>query len=136
MKLFKSSSKQTQALELNPPIDPEAMEQPTDSAAYLRRGYAFYGVQRFSDASEDFKKAIDLDPNAVDAVYALGMSLKAAGEKAAAASAFKDAISLIDQGVVTDKSRARILRRLAFGHFNEITSGDWNLETEIWQHVG
>ncbi len=136
MKLFKRRPKQIQMLEYNPPVDPEAMEPPTDCAAYIRRGYAFYGIKKFSEASEDFKKALDLDPNAVDAIYALGMSLKASGEKDAAASAFKNAIAMIDQGAVSDKSRARILRRLALGHFNEITSGDWNLEKEIWQHVG
>jgi hypothetical protein len=42
---------------------------------------------------------------------------------------------LLDGGVVPDKSRARILRRLALGHVNEMTSGNWNLEAEIWQRV-
>ena len=135
MKLFRRSPKQGQILDYNPPVDPVAMEQPTDTAAYLRRGYAFYGVSKYAEAAEDFNKAFDLDSTAVDAVYGLGMSLKAAGKKGEAVTAFKNAIALIDKGVVTDKPRARILRRLALGHVNEITSGDWNLEAEIWQHV-
>ncbi len=136
MRFFKSNQKQVQRLADNPPVDPDAMEQPTDPGSYILRGYAYYGTGRYAEAAEDFKRALDLDSTAVDAVYALGMCLKAAGKKEEAAAAFKKAIALIDQGVVADKSRARILRRLAKGHINEITNGDWNLEAEIWQHVG
>jgi tetratricopeptide (TPR) repeat protein len=135
MKLFKRSLKEGQILDYNPPVDPAAMGQPTDTAAYLRRGYAFYGVKQYTEAAEDFRKAFELDPGAVDAVYGLGMTLKAMDKKEEAAAAFKNAIALIDKGVIADKPRARILRRLALGHINEINSGDWNLEAEIWQHV-
>jgi tetratricopeptide (TPR) repeat protein len=135
MNLFKRRPKQGQILDYNPPVDPAAMEQPTDTAAYLRRGYAYYGVHQYADAVEDFRRALELDPNAVDAVYGQGMSLKASGKKEEAIAAFKKALALIDQGVIPDKSRARILHRLALGHVNEITIGNWNLEAEIWQHV-
>jgi tetratricopeptide (TPR) repeat protein len=136
MKLFGRSPKQGQILDYNPPVDPAAMDQPADPAAYLRRGYAFYGIKKYAEASEDFQKAFELDPTSVDAVYGLGMSLKASSKKDEATVAFKKAIALIDKGVVADKSRARILRRLALGHVNEIATGNWNLEAEIWQHVG
>jgi tetratricopeptide (TPR) repeat protein len=135
MKPVKRSSKQIQIFDYNPPVDPAAMEQPTDTAAYLRRGYAFYGTSQYEEANEDFRRALDLDPTTVDAVYGLGMSLKALGKKEEAVAAFTKAIGLIDQGIVSDKSRARILRRLALGHINEINTGDWNLEAEIWQRI-
>jgi tetratricopeptide (TPR) repeat protein len=135
MKLFGRSPKQSQILDDNSAGDPGAMEQPANSTGYLQRGYAFYGVNRYAEAVEDFHKAIDLDPTAVDAVYGLGMGLKAEGKKEEAVAAFKNAIALLDQGVVSDKVRARILRRLALGHINEMTKGDWNLEAEIWQRV-
>jgi tetratricopeptide (TPR) repeat protein len=135
MKLFVRSPKQGQILEDNPTVDPGAMEQPANSASYLQRGYAYYGVNQYAEAVEDFHKALDLDPKAVDAVYGLGMGLKAEGKKDEAVAAFKNAIALLDQGVVSDKVRARILRRLALGHVNEMTRGDWNLEAEIWQRV-
>ena len=135
MNLFKRRPKQGQILDYNPPVDPTAMEQPSDTAAYIRRGYAYYGVKHYDEAIEDFKKASDLDPNAVDAIYGQGMSLKASGKKDEAILVFKKAIALLDGGVVPDKSRARILRRLALGHVNEMTSGNWNLEAEIWQRV-
>lgn len=89
MKLFRRSLKQGQILDYNPPVDPAAMEQPADTAAYLRRGYAFYGVSNYADAAEDFRKALDLDLSAVDAVYGLGMSLKADGRKDEAVTALR-----------------------------------------------
>ena len=135
MKFFRRNSKQGQVLDSNSPSDPAVMDQPTDTASYIRRGYAFYESSKFDEAAQDFRKAFDLDSTSVDAVYGLGMSLKAAGKTDDAVTAFKSAIALIDKGVVADKSRARILRRLALGHVNQITSGDWNLEAEIWQHI-
>ena len=135
MKPVKRSSKQIQILDYNPPVDPAAMEQPTDPAAFLRRGYAYYGTSQYEKANEDFRRALDLDPTTVDAVYGLGMSLKSLAKKEEAVAAFTKAIGLIDQGIISDKSRARILRRLALGHINEINTGDWNLEAEIWQRI-
>ncbi len=135
MKLFKSGPKPGQVVETPPPVDPASMEQPTDAAAYLRRGYAYLGIGQYPQAAEDFRKALELDPASVDSVYALGMSLKADGKKEEATTAFLKAIALLDEGAVKDKSRARILRRLALGHVNEIATGNWNLEAEIWQHV-
>ncbi len=136
MNIFKRSPKEAQLMGNTPPVNPEAMETPTDPASYIRRGYAYYGIGKYPEACDDFRKAIDLDPNAVDAIYALGMSLKSSQKNEEAIDAFKNAIALIDSGVISDKARARILRRLALGHVNEISSGDWNLEAEIWQHVG
>jgi tetratricopeptide (TPR) repeat protein len=135
MKSEKHNSKQIQILDNNPPVDPAAMEQPADPAAYLRRGYAFYGIGQYEKANEDLRQAFDLDSTSVDGVYGLGMSLKALGKKEEAVVAFTKAIELIDREIISDKSRARILRRLALGHINEIKTGDWNLEAEIWQRI-
>jgi tetratricopeptide (TPR) repeat protein len=135
MKQEKRNSKQVQIFASNPPVDPTAMEQPADPAAYLRRGYAFYGTSEYEKANEDFRQTLDLDPTSVDAVYGLGMSLKALGNKTESVAAFTKVIGLIDREIISDKSRARILRRLALGHINEINTGDWNLEAEIWQRI-
>ncbi len=135
MKLFRRSPKPGLSQDNNQPAEPAVMEQPADAAGYIRRGYALYQSSKYDEAVEDFTKAFDLDQTAVDAVYGMGMSLKAAGKKDEAVAAFKRAIAMIDSGVVADKPRARILRRLALGHVNLLTDGDWNLEAEIWQHV-
>ncbi len=113
-----------------------ALEEPKDAAFFLSHGYAFYEAGQYDLSIEDFKKAIDLDEKNVDAMFALGMCLKASGKKEEAIASFKGAISALDQGVVSDKSRSRMLRRLALGHINDINTGDWNLEGEIWQRVG
>jgi tetratricopeptide (TPR) repeat protein len=115
--------------------DPREMPEPQNAAEYLRRGYAFYARGRFAEAIGDFRRVITLDPEAVDGVYALGMALKASGQGEESVKAFQQVLSLLNAGAVADRTRADMLRRLALGHINEITSGDWNLEKEIWQHV-
>jgi tetratricopeptide (TPR) repeat protein len=135
MKLFgprkpKDSSKNTQGME-----DPRELPEPQNPAEYLRRGYAFYARGLLPEAEADFRKGIDRDPDAVDIVYALGMTLKAAKKTEESIDVFRQVIASLNAGAVADRIRADMLRRLALGHINEITSGDWNLEKEIWQHV-
>ncbi len=116
-------------------INPEDMPDPQNVADYLRRGYAFYARSRFAEAEADFQKAIQFDPKAVDAYYALGMAQKAQKHKEESIRTFEKVINLIDSGAIENQVRAHMLRRLAQGHINEINGGDWNLEKEIWRHV-
>ena len=114
-------------------VDPSQMPEPEDVDGYVRRGYVFYSRHMYKEAETDFRNAVSLNPEAVDAIYALGMTLKAQREDDAAIKAFQRAIELLEAGVVEGKSRTEMLRRLALGHINEITQGNWNLEKEIWQ---
>lgn len=111
------------------------MPEPDNPDDYVRRGYAFYSRKLYKDAEADFKQAISLKPEAVDAVYALGMTKKAQGSKEEAINAFRQAIEMLESGVIEGRSRSEMLRRLALGHINEISIGDWNLEKEIWKRV-
>jgi tetratricopeptide (TPR) repeat protein len=115
--------------------DPEAMSQPISALDYQRRGYAYYTIGKYNEAEADFRKAIEMDAKDVDSVYALGMTLKAAKRTQDSVKAFKQAISLIDSGVIQNQNRRDMLRRMAIGHVNEITKGDWDLEKEIWEHI-
>jgi tetratricopeptide (TPR) repeat protein len=135
MRLFRRRSKVDQNNSDRVAVDPNEIPQPQSSMEYLRRGYAFYARSLFPEAEDDFRKAIELDPEAVDAVYALGMALKAHGRHEESIQVFKQVLSLLNAGAVADRVRADMLRRLAVGHINFITSGDWNLEKEIWQKV-
>ncbi len=114
-------------------VEPENMPQPQTAAEYERRGYAFYARSKFKEAEADFQKALEIDPNDVDACYALGMTYKADKMKDEAIQTFQKALQMIDRGLVENKVRADMLRRLANGHINEINNGDWNLEKEIWK---
>lgn len=116
-------------------VDPANMPQPQTVSDYMRRGYAYYARSKFPEAEGDFKKAMEIEPKAVDAIYALGMSLKAQGRKDDSIQAFQQVIDMIGQGAIENKVRANMLRRLALGHINEIKEGDWNLEKEIWHRA-
>jgi len=117
------------------PVDPTSMIEPTTSADYQKRGMAFYARKQFDAAEGDLKKAISLDSNNLDAYYTLGMVQKALGHKEDAIGSFTHVLDLISVNSEPSSSKYDMLRRLALGHKNEISQGDWNLEKEIWKHI-
>ena len=117
------------------PLDPTQITNPTTALEFHRRGTAYYARKQFDAAVEDFKQAIALDDNMVDAHYSLGMVLKAIGRKEEAVAAFQKVVDLVTPDVGSGKVSADTLRKLALGHRNELTQGDWNLEKEIWKHI-
>lgn len=110
------------------------MPEPADLAGYMRRGWAFHSRGLNEQAEVDFRKAISLAPDSVDANYVLGLVLKAQGRKEEAILAFTRTIELLDGGALEDPTRGEMLRRLARAHVNDLTIGDWNLEETIWRH--
>jgi tetratricopeptide (TPR) repeat protein len=117
------------------PIDPSSMGEPATADEFQRRGMAFYARKQFSDAEGDLRKAISLDSNHVDSYYSLGMVLKAVDRKEEAIVVFKQALDLIGSNPSSNTAKNDMLRRLALGHINEMSQGDWNLEKEIWKHI-
>jgi tetratricopeptide (TPR) repeat protein len=117
------------------PIDPASMVEPKTAGEFQKRGMAYYARKQFSQAEGDLKKAIALDPTSLDSYYGLGMVLKADNSKDASVEAFRKVIELIESRPDAKVIKYDMLRRLALGHVNEITQGDWNLEKEIWKHV-
>jgi len=118
------------------PIDPSSMGEPSTVEELQKRGMAFYARKRFTEAETDLKKAISMDGNNIDSYYSLGMVLKAVNRKEDAVVAFKQALNLISTLPDAKTTKYDMLRRLALGHVNEMTQGDWNLEKEIWKHIG
>ena len=119
------------------PVDPAGMGEPKTVDDFQKRGMAYYARKQFKDAEADLKKAVSMNENNIDAYYSLGMVLKAANQNDEAVAAFNHVINII-----TTKNEANawgtkydMLRRLALGHVNEMTQGDWNLEKEIWKHI-
>jgi tetratricopeptide (TPR) repeat protein len=112
--------------------DPAAMPEPTDLQGLMRRGWAYHSRGLNEQAEADFRQAIEMAPDSVDAHYVLGLVLKARQQKDQAIGAFKKVVELVEGGDLEDKARSEMLRRLALGHINEISEGDWNLEQEIW----
>jgi tetratricopeptide (TPR) repeat protein len=116
-------------------VDPESMAEPTTEPQYVERGMVFYARKRYAEAEKDLRAAIGLDPKSIDAYYSLGMVLKAQQKADEAVNAFQHAIDLLKASAGDANPRIEMLRRLALGHINEITQGDWNLEKEIWRRI-
>ena len=117
------------------PVDPTAMSEPTTAEDFVRRGMAYYARKQYDAAVADLNKAISLNPQEREAYYALGMVLKAQEKKEEAVAAFQKTLDLIASETGASQVKTDMLRRLALGHMNEISQGDWNLEKEIWQHI-
>jgi len=116
-------------------MDPANMGVPTSADEFHKRGMALYARKQYSDAEVDLKKAISLDSNHIDSYYSLGMVLKARDRKEEAIAAFTQVLNLLGSQAEQNTSKHDMLRRLALGHVNEMTQGDWNLEKEIWKHI-
>jgi len=117
------------------PVDPTTMGEPSTADEYQKRGMAFYARKKYDDAVVDLQKAVSLDGNNIDSFYTLGMVLKALDRKEEGVQAFTRALDLIKTNPGPNSAKYDMLKRLALGHINEMTQGDWNLEKEIWKHV-
>lgn len=122
-------------MEAEPVFDPSANPEANDSREYQLRGYALYTTGDYSQAQTEFEKAVSLDPNDIEAVYGLGLTLKMQGRLEESSDTFQKVLSLLQDGYVKDSTRAKMLERLTKGHLNIMTIGDWNLEKEIWKRI-
>lgn len=114
----------------NPVPDPATMQVKTASE-YSSRGWLNFSKQNYQKAVEDFRHALEEEKNEIDVWYGLGLSLKASGSIDEAVDAFNKVLGLLR--LIKEKQRANILERLAKGQINQIKTGDWNLEKEVWK---
>jgi len=118
--------------------DPTAIVNPTTAADFRKRGWAYHARGQYTEAEADFRKALELAPDDVETLYALGLCLKQQERANEAAEVFRQVVSRLENVETDDaleRARVGMLHRLALGHVNELTKGDWDLEKEIWQHV-
>jgi len=102
--------------------DPEGI-QANSKSEFIQRGWLYFNQNNFVEAVADFRKALDLDPQDINTLYALGLSLKARGEKEEAKAIFRQ---VIEQSKVIDRTdRSQILKSLALGQWNQIEKGTW-----------
>ena len=117
------------------PLDPpQASPQgltASSAGEYAIRGWSFYAAKEYQKAEADLRESLRLDPDDLDVHYALGLVLKAAGQKTPAVETFRKVVELTSY--LSDPIRARMVRRLALGQIHDIESGEWNLEKETWQ---
>jgi tetratricopeptide (TPR) repeat protein len=116
-------------------IDPNEMVKPESVVDFQNRGMAYYAREQFDAAENDLRTAILMDESNIDSYYSLGMVLKALNHKDEAVQAFNQVLKHVKLKDDSDKTKNDMIRRLALGHINIITLGDWNLEKEIWQRI-
>lgn len=114
-------------------IDPNEYKEPTDYDSFMQRGWAHHARGNKDRAESDFRRALSYSPESVDANYALGLVMKSQGNAKEAVELFRKSMELINQGKIKDDAKSEMMRRLTLGHINEITTGDWNLEDQIWR---
>jgi tetratricopeptide (TPR) repeat protein len=102
------------------------------TSEFIKQGWEFKTNGKFDDAEASFRKAISADPSSVEAYYGLSLTLKSQDRRQDSIAGFEKVLELIDLGS-EDRVRGEMLRRLALAHINQLRSGDWNLEKEIWK---
>jgi tetratricopeptide (TPR) repeat protein len=113
--------------------DPAAMKVET-AADYMERGWLYYSHKKFDLAITDFLYVLKTDPDNVDTLYGLGLTQKASGASPQALATFEQVLKLVPN--ISEHQKASVLSRLVKGHINQIKTGNWNLEKEVWNYVG
>jgi Tfp pilus assembly protein PilF len=127
---FKRGKKQAEQETI---LEPSELKDPSDYESFMQRGWALHARGEHEKAESDFRRALSYSPESVDAAYAMGLVLKSQGNTGEATEMFNKTMELIKQGKIEDHSKSEMMRRLTLAHINELTTGDWNLEDEIWQ---
>jgi len=118
------------------PDESTSSKQPRSESDYYEQGWLLHSSRKDEDAAEEnFRQAIAFNPKFIDAYFGLGLVLKSQDRRQESIQAFQIVINLLESDPLEDRSRAEMLRRLALAHINQMRSGDWNLEKEIWKHT-
>jgi tetratricopeptide (TPR) repeat protein len=104
------------------------------NADYLERGWLYYSKKDYSLAIDDFEHVLTTEPENIDALYGLGLTQKASGANPKALDTFEQVLRLLPS--LQEPQRKSVLTRLTKGHINQIKSGNWNLEKEVWKSRG
>jgi tetratricopeptide (TPR) repeat protein len=107
----------------------EVAAHPESAEAHSNLAWGYYGQRQYAEAIQAFNEALRLDRNYIDAHYGLGMALKESGAGRDAVPSFETVVHLAPQ--LENQVRGQMLVRLAHGHINQISSGDWDLDQEM-----
>lgn len=106
---------------VNPQSKPKA-------ALHTQRGWQSFARHNYQEAQAEFRKALDLEPNNADILYALALALKSEGSIDMAVEIFKKALVQIEK--LPDQDHASMLKRLTKGQINQILFGEWSPRTQ------
>jgi Tfp pilus assembly protein PilF len=88
------------------------VKAPNTSEDYTKSGWSHLAAHEYDQAESDFRMALSLNSNQVDAMYGLAMTLKGTGQKSEAIEAFAGVDTLLNDDDPEDKTRAEMLRKL------------------------
>ena len=111
---------------------PSEIKDPNDHDSFLLRGWAYHARGEQEKAESDFRRAVSFSPESVEANYAMGLIMKSQDKTQEAIELFEKTMDLILQGKIEDHSKSEMMRRRTLAHINELKTGDWNLEDQIW----
>ncbi len=109
-------------------IEPTEPSEPREADQLIESGWKYYSQKEYNQAENEFKKALEITPDNVDTLYALGMTQQAAGREQDSIQTFEKVIQLLGKLKEKDPVRALMLDRLSHGHINRMKTGDWKLE--------
>ncbi len=75
-------------------VEAMAKKRPNDPGAWTQLGNAYFGVERYQDAVNAYKKALEISPNDVSVITDTGVSLRRLGKGAQAAEYFRKALEI------------------------------------------
>lgn len=110
------------------------LAKPKTAADSLRRAWESQARGSLNEAEVDFRQALEQEPKSQEALFGLGLALKAQDRRQDSIQIFERLLALLESSGDT-RSRVEMLRRLAKGHINLMRSGDWGLEGEIWKRT-
>ena len=109
-------------------IEPTEPSTPQPADEMVASGWNHYSKKEYFRAEDDFKKALDVDPDNTDTLYALAMSQQASGRVKEAINTFENVIQYLEIHKAEDPVRSLMLTRLANGHINRMKTGEWKIE--------
>jgi len=106
----------------DPPVEPGVDPKTADD--FLQRGWTLHVQGDYTRAEADFRKALDMNADAPEATYALGMSLKIQGKQKESVEYFQKTIELVEAGHLNDDpGRGTMLRHMSESHIVLMESG-------------
>ncbi len=108
-------------------VEPTEPSTPKVADELIESGWRHYSNKEYYRAEDDFKKALEDQPENVDTLYAIGMAQYSSGRTEEAIQTFEKVIQSLEQNTTEDRVRALMLARLSHGHINRMKTGDCDL---------
>lgn len=92
----------------------ESLQNPNTAQEFIQRGWSLHIRDRFQESEADFRQALEMDPDSVEAIYGIGMSLRVQGKEEEANKHFARVLEILGHNKIDlEPSRANMFRHLA-----------------------